>query len=109
MNTIPNYTLVHRSRGSAVGIATGYGFDDRVVGGQKFSLHHVVQTSSGTYPASYPMGSVGFSPGVKRPGGEAHHLPQASAKVKKIPQASAKVKKIWIYTSTLRTPSWRNA
>jgi hypothetical protein len=50
------------SRGSSVGIATGYGLDDRGVGvrvpvGSEFSLLHVVQTGSGVHPASYPMGT----------------------------------------------------
>jgi hypothetical protein len=53
-----------QSRDSAVGIATGYGLDDRGVGvrvqeGQEFSLLHVVQTGSGVHPTSYPMGNVG--------------------------------------------------
>jgi hypothetical protein len=66
---------------SAVGIETGYGLDDwevgvRVpVGGQEFSLLHVVQTCSGVHPTSYTMGTGGSFPGVKRPGREAdHHL-----------------------------------
>jgi hypothetical protein len=45
----------------------------------------VVQTGSGAYPASYPMGT-----GVKRPGLEADYSPQTSADVKNT----------WIYTST---------
>jgi hypothetical protein len=42
------------------------------------------------HPASYPMGTGGFFPGVKRPGREADHSPPATAEIKKI----------WIYTST---------
>jgi hypothetical protein len=80
---------------SSVGIATGYGLDDRGVGvlvpiGQQFSLLHVVQTGSGAHPASYPMGTGNSSPGVKRPGREADHSPPNSAEVKKM----------GIYTST---------
>jgi hypothetical protein len=50
------------SRCSAAGIATGYGLDDRGVGvqvpvGKKFSLLHIVQTSSGVHPTSYPKGT----------------------------------------------------
>jgi hypothetical protein len=58
-----------RSRDSVVGIATGYGLDDRGVGirvpvGARIFLH-VVQTGSGVYPTSYPMGTGGSFPGVK--------------------------------------------
>jgi hypothetical protein len=68
-----------RSRDSSVGIALGYGLDDRgsrirfPVGAGNFSLHHRVQNGSGAYPASYPMGTKGSFPGVKRPGREADH------------------------------------
>jgi hypothetical protein len=62
------------SRGSAVGIETGYGLDDLVVGvrgpvGSEFFLLHVVQTGSGAHLASYPIGTGGGSfPGVKAAG-----------------------------------------
>jgi hypothetical protein len=47
-----------------VGIATGYGLDDpgvrvRVPVGSELSLFHVVQTGSGTHPASSSMCSGG--------------------------------------------------
>jgi hypothetical protein len=77
------------SRDGAVGIATGYGLDDRGVGvrvpiGSRIFSKRSVQTGSGAHPASYPMGT-----GVKRQGREADHsLP-----------TSAEVKKTWIYTS----------
>jgi hypothetical protein len=58
--------------------------------GQEFSLLHVVQTGSGAHPASYPMGTGGSFPGVKRQGREADHSPSTSAEVKEM----------WIYTST---------
>jgi hypothetical protein len=76
------------SRDSSVGIALGYGLDD---GGSRvrfpteagnFSLHHRVQNGSGAHPASYPVGTRGSYPGVKRPGREADHLPPSSAEVK---------------------------
>jgi len=35
------------------------------VGAGNFSLHEVVQTGSGTHPASYPMGTRGSFPGGK--------------------------------------------
>jgi hypothetical protein len=58
---------------SVVGIATGYGLDDREVvfesrWGQELSLLHVVQTGSGVHPASYPMGTGSPFPGVKTAG-----------------------------------------
>jgi hypothetical protein len=54
-----------KSRDSSVGIALGYGLDDRGEGSiprwgggaGKFSLHHRVQNGSGAHPASYPMGT----------------------------------------------------
>jgi hypothetical protein len=54
-----------RSRDSVVGIATGYGLDDR---GRCSSpdmvknVLHVVQTGSGVYPTSYQMGTGGSFP-----------------------------------------------
>jgi hypothetical protein len=60
-----------KSRDSSVGIALGYGLDDRdsrvrfsaEVG--NFSLHHRVQNGSGAHPASYPKGTRGSFPGSK--------------------------------------------
>jgi hypothetical protein len=62
-----------KSRDSSVGIATGYGLDDRIgfrfpAGAGNFSLHHRVQTDSGTHPASYPMGNEVSFPGSKAAG-----------------------------------------
>jgi hypothetical protein len=89
---------------SVVGIATGYGLDDRGVGvqvlmGSRFSFFHVVETGSGSTqpPIQWIPGSL--SPGVKRSGREADHSPPASAKVKKM----------CIYTSTPHTSSWCSA
>jgi hypothetical protein len=62
------------SRDSSVGIAMGYGLDDRgsrvrfPSGARNFSLHHRVQNSSGTHPASYPMGTRASFPGGKAAG-----------------------------------------
>jgi hypothetical protein len=61
------YTYMGRtkSRDSSVGIALGYGLDNR---GSRvrfpaetgnFSLHNRVQNSSGAHPASYPRGTRG--------------------------------------------------
>jgi hypothetical protein len=59
------------SHDSSVGIVLGYGLDDWgsrirfLVGAGNFSLHHHIQNSSGTYPASYPMGTRGCFPAGK--------------------------------------------
>jgi hypothetical protein len=77
------------SRDSSVGIALGYGLDERgsrvrfPAGAGNFSLHHRVQNGSGAHPATYIMGTRGSFPGVKRPGGDADHSPPSSAEVKK--------------------------
>jgi hypothetical protein len=58
-----------KSRDSSVGIALGYGLDDRgsrvrfPVGAGNFSHHHRVQNGSGAHPASYPMDTRGSFPG----------------------------------------------
>jgi hypothetical protein len=69
-------------------IVLGYRLDDQgsrvwfSVGAGNFSLHCHIQNGSGAHPASYPMGTKGFSLGVKRPGREADHSPPSSAEVK---------------------------
>jgi hypothetical protein len=66
--------MYFKSRDSSVGIALGYGMDDRDSrvrfpdGGGNFSLHHRVQNGSGAHPASYPMGTRGSLPGGKAAG-----------------------------------------
>jgi hypothetical protein len=76
------------SRDSSVGIALGYGLDDRgsrlrfPVGSGNFSLHYRVQNGSGAHPASYPMGTKGSFSGVKRPKREADHSPPSSVEFK---------------------------
>jgi hypothetical protein len=60
-----------KSHDSSVGIALGYGLDDRgsrvgfPAGAGNFSLHHRLQNGSGAHPASYPMGTTGSFPGSK--------------------------------------------
>jgi hypothetical protein len=50
----------NNGRSSSVGIATGYGLDDRgsrvrlPAGAGNFSLHHRVQNVSGAHPVFYP-------------------------------------------------------
>jgi hypothetical protein len=68
------------SRGGAVGIATGYGLDDRGVVVR-------VLTESRTFTSPYCADrlwdpSSFLSPGVKRPGLEADHSPETSAEAK---------------------------
>jgi hypothetical protein len=74
MELINDSNNYHKSRDSSVGIALGYGLDDRdsrirfpAVAGN-FSLHHRVQNGSEAHPASYPMGSGGSFRGGKTAG-----------------------------------------
>jgi hypothetical protein len=65
---------ISTSRDSSVGIALGYGLDDRdsrvrfTAGAENFSLHHNVQNGPGAHPVSYPMGTGGSFPGSKAAG-----------------------------------------
>jgi hypothetical protein len=94
-----------KSRGSSVGMALGYGLDDRgsrfrfLAGAGNFSLQ-CVHNGSGAHPASCPMGTRGSFPWIKRPGREADHSPPSSAEVKE-----------WVelYLYSPGTPSWRGA
>jgi hypothetical protein len=67
------YLIIYRSRDSAVGIATGYGLDDRgvgvrvPVGSRSFSSPRRPDRSA-AHPASYPMCTRGFFPGGKAAG-----------------------------------------
>jgi hypothetical protein len=49
---------------------------------QDSSFLHSFQTRSGVHPAFYAMGTRSSSPGVKRQGRDADHLPATSAEVK---------------------------
>jgi hypothetical protein len=68
---VPNLS---KSCDSSVGMALGYGLDDRgsrvqfLTGAGNFSLHHCIQNSTGALPASYPMGTRGSFPGGKAAG-----------------------------------------
>jgi hypothetical protein len=61
-------------RNSSVGIATGYGLDNRSsrvrfpVGTENFFLLHCVQNGSGAHPACYPIDTRGSFPGGKAVG-----------------------------------------
>jgi hypothetical protein len=59
---------------------------------ENFSLHYRVQNGSGVHPASYQMGTGGFSLGVKRPGHEADHSPPSSAELQYVFMAWYSVK-----------------
>jgi hypothetical protein len=77
-----------RSALARFGIILGYGLDDRgsrvrfPAEAGNFSLHHRVWNGSGTHPASYPMGTRGSFPEIKRPRRESDHSPPSSAEVK---------------------------
>jgi hypothetical protein len=81
---------------SSVGIALGYGLDDRgsrvrfPAGAGNFSLHHRVQNGPGPTqpPTQWVPGALSL--GVKRPGREVDHSPPSSAEVKNA----------WSYIST---------
>jgi hypothetical protein len=96
MNLYKCYNVYKKSRGSAVGIVTGYGLDD-------LGVRVRVPVGSRIFTSPYHPGwlrsppnllSNGYrgapSPGVKRLGCEADHSPPTSVKVKKT----------WIYTFT---------
>jgi hypothetical protein len=76
-----------KSRDSSVGIALGYGLDDKgsrvwfPAGAGNF-FHHRVQNGSGAHSPSYPMRTRGSFPGGKAAGREADHSPPSSAEVK---------------------------
>jgi hypothetical protein len=82
------HPLNNKNRDSSVGIALGYGLDDRgsrvrfPAGAGNFSLHHRVHNGCGPHPASYPMGTRDLSLGVKCPEREADHSPPSNAEVK---------------------------
>jgi hypothetical protein len=71
---VPRIYLSVTIRDSSVGIAFGYGLDERgsrfrfPAGAGNFSLHHRLQNGSGARPASYPMGTGGTFPGSKAAG-----------------------------------------
>jgi hypothetical protein len=81
---------VEQSRDSSVGIALGYGLDDRSsrvrFPAENISLHHRVQNGSGAHPASYPMATRGSFLGREAD----HHLHL-------VPRS----KNEWSYTPTL--------
>jgi hypothetical protein len=82
-------------RDSSVGIALGYGLNDRrsrvrfSAGAGNFPFHHRIRNGSGAHTsASYPMGTRGSFPRVKRSGREADHSLPSSAEVKECVELS---------------------
>jgi hypothetical protein len=73
LNILTTTTVLCKSRDSSVGIAMGYGLDDRgsgirfPAGAGNFS-HHRVQNGSGAHPASYITDTRGAFPGGKAAG-----------------------------------------
>jgi len=71
---IPGPCRESRPRDDSVGVALGYGQDDRgsrvpfPAGPGHFSLHHRVQKGSVAHPATYPMGTRGSFPEGKAAG-----------------------------------------
>jgi hypothetical protein len=78
----------HKNRDSSVGIALGYGMDDRgsrvrfPARAGNFSLHHRVQNGSGAHPPPIQYVPGALFLGIKRPEREADHSPSSSAEVK---------------------------
>jgi hypothetical protein len=60
----------------SAGLRAGWSWVRVPVGTGNFSLHHRVQTGSGTYRVSYPMGTNGSFPGDKVAGAWNWPLPQ---------------------------------
>jgi hypothetical protein len=90
---IYSISFVKRSRGSVVGIATGYGLDDIVVGFQSPVGSRILSSPRRPYRLWGPPSllSNGYQGLFLRGGGREadHSLP-----------TSAEVKKMWLYTST---------
>jgi hypothetical protein len=70
-----------KSRDSSVGIALGYGLNDRgsrvrfPAGVRNFPIHHRLQNGSTAHPTSYPMGTRGSLPVGKVAGAWSWTLP----------------------------------
>jgi hypothetical protein len=95
------------SRDSRVGIALGYGLDDRVLGfdsrrGLGIFPFTTAVSRTALGPTQPPIQWVPgtLSLGVKRPGREAVHSPPSSAEVKEC---------VELYLHSPNTPSWRGA
>jgi hypothetical protein len=95
---------LHKNRDSSVGIALGYGLDDRgSIPGECWEFFSKPPRPERLWgpPSLLSNGYPGaLSPGVKRLGREADHSPPSSAEVKE-----------WVelYLHSPNTPSWRGA
>jgi hypothetical protein len=92
-------------RDSSVGIALGYGLNDRgsrvrfPARAGNFSLHRAQNSSGPTQPPiQWVPGAISLE--VKRPGHEADRSPPSSAEVKEC---------VALYLHSHNTPSWRGA
>jgi hypothetical protein len=94
------------SRGSSVGIALGYGMDDRSSRVRfpaetgNFSLHHRVQNGSVATQPHIQWVPGALSLGVKQPGREADHSSLSTAEVKE---------GVELYLHSPNTPPWCGA
>jgi hypothetical protein len=100
------FILITKSRDGSVGIALGYGLDDRGLGFDSrrglgiFLFTTASRTALGpTHPRIQWVSGV-LSLGVKRPGREADHSPTSSAEVKEC---------VELYLCSLNTLSWCGA
>jgi hypothetical protein len=62
--------------------ATGWAAEISFSVGERYFSLHSIQTSSGTHPASYPVGTGNSLSGVKQPSREAELSPPSSVNVK---------------------------
>jgi hypothetical protein len=89
--------LFFHNTGAAVGIETVLWLDDRGIRSSSpgrvnnFHFSTLSEPALGSFQPPIHWVTRAFSPGLKRPGREADHLPPASAEIKKT----------WVYTSTL--------
>jgi hypothetical protein len=101
---VKSVRIYSNSRDSSVGIALGYGLDDRgsrvrfPAGAGNFSLHQRVQNGPTQPPIQWV--TVPLCLGIKRPGREADHSPPSSAEVKDWRQ---------LHLHSPNTPPWRGA
>jgi hypothetical protein len=89
------------SRDRSVGIATGYGLDDRgSIPGGGWEFFSSTPCPAESHPASYTMGTGVLFLEVRRPGGEADRSPLSSAEVKEC---------VKLYLHSRNRSSWRGA